>query len=743
MALRENLQEILDNYKSARKDSFSTSHPICQNFKAFSRSLGNTTLLESFPTIKVDWSNGKGNWATVPWIVLLDHRVTTTTQEGVYCVLLFREDMSGVYLTFNQGVTNLHKKLGTKESKRILEDKAELIQNKCQNLINYDFYLNNNIDLRTSSHLGKRYIFSTIAHKFYETHNIPSDEIILNDLEQLLTSYSEYIQNMNEILSGDNQTMNDQDSLSANSSERSSALNLILYGPPGTGKTYSAIRHAVKICDGEIPVDENEFSQRFKELLESDQISMVTFHQSYGYEEFVEGIRPVLIDGGDGGPGEVFGDGIQYECRDGIFKKLCLLAKDSPLSSVQSGNFDLAAANVWKMSLGNTLIPDQAFVYDDCIKNNYILLGYGEGLDFSKCNNREEVRDKLRGNNPDIKDNDYHITSVNIFKNKVKNDDLVIISDGNRKFRAIGQVVGDYQFLSKNEYGQMRPVKWLAVFEESLPREKIIKKVFSQATIYQLHNKILKIDELSEFLSPKFNKVAKNHVLIIDEINRGNVSKVLGELITLLEPDKRLGAPNEIILTLPYSGELFGVPANIYIIGTMNTSDRSIAFIDSALRRRFEFIEMLPDLDVIKNAIGSGGKINEVSILDLLKSLNQRIELIYDRDHQIGHSYFMKAKSLFDLRAIFLSEIIPLLQEYFYSDWDKVCQILGCPYDLETGEILRENNFPMIQASMLTAMDSLGFELDEVENSFRYEINPEFVSADENALIEFFNGVLK
>ncbi|MBT5469708.1 MAG: hypothetical protein HOK41_03805, partial [Nitrospina sp.] len=330
---------------------------------------------------------------------------------------------------------------------------------------------------------------------------------------------------------------------------RESPLNLIYYGPPGTGKTYNAIRQAVKICDGKPLDDENEFSQRLKELLGSDQISMVTFHQSYGYEEFVEGIRPVLFEGGDGGSGEPLGDGIQYECRDGIFKKLCLLAKESPSSSVQPENLDLTDANVWKMSLGNTLIPDQAFIYDDCIKNNYILLGYGEGLDFSECNNREEVRDKLRGNNPDIKDNDYHITSVNIFKNKVKIDDLVIISDGNRKFRAIGQIVGDYQFFSESEYGQMRPVKWLAIFDESLPREKIIKKVFSQATIYQLHNKILKIDGLSDLLSPKSNKLAKNYVLIVDEINRGNVSKILGELITLLEPDKRLDAPNEIIVT--------------------------------------------------------------------------------------------------------------------------------------------------------------------------------------------------
>lgn len=518
-------------------------------------------------------------------------------------------------------------------------------------------------------------------------------------------------------------------------------LNLIFYGPPGTGKTYNAIRHAVKICDGECPEDDKLSSSRFRELQEMDRISMVTFHQSYGYEEFVEGIRPVLDDGGDTGLAEPISNQIQYECRDGIFKRLSLLAKESPDTIIEQASFDLEKTNIWKMSLGNTLDSEQAFVYEDCINKKIILLGYGSGLDFSGCNDREAVKNKLKESNPDIKDNDYNITSINIFKNKIKNGDLVIISDGNRKFRAIGEVVGEYQFVSENEYGQMRPVKWLVVYDESLPREKILKKVFSQATIYQLKGKILKIDALKELLSGENREKVKNYVLIIDEINRGNVSKILGELITLIEPDKRLGAQNEIMVTLPNSGDPFGVPENLFIIGTMNTADRSIAFIDSALRRRFEFKEMLPDLNVIRKNIGHDGEINGISILALLNTLNQRIELIYDRDHQIGHSYFFNANSLVDLRKVFLTEIIPLLQEYFFSDWNKVCQILGCPYDLETGRPLKENNSPMIKVSMLKASESFGFESDEVDNLFRYEINTEFVSANEAILKSFFNGV--
>jgi len=534
----------------------------------------------------------------------------------------------------------------------------------------------------------------------------------------------------------------DEKDMDNNQASKNYPLNLILYGPPGTGKTYNAIRHAIKICDGGFPEDDKLVSSRFKELQEIDRISMVTFHQSYGYEEFVEGIRPVLSDEGDSGLGESFGDRIKYECRDGIFKKLSLMAKESPGNYVDPSNLDIEKTNIWKMSLGNTQDPEQAFVYGECIENNFILLGYGEGLDFTDCNDRGAVKIKLQEINPVIKNNDYHITSVHAFKNKMKVGDLVIISDGNTKFRAIGQVVGEYQYMAERDYGQMRPVKWLVTYDDSLPREKILKKVFSQATIYQLQNQVLKLDGLRELLSGKKNKNAKNYVLIIDEINRGNVSKVLGELITLLEPDKRLGAQNELMVTLPYSGEQFGVPGNLYIIGTMNTADRSIAFIDTALRRRFEFMEMLPDLAIIKKNNSNEGKLNNISIVDLLSTLNQRIEIVYDKDHQIGHSYLLNVNSLSNLRRIFLSEIIPLLQEYFYSDWNKICLILGCPYDLESGNLLKENNFPIISITTLKESELLGNENDDYEKSFGYEINSSFKRANEEELKDYFKSIL-
>ncbi|MDR2926024.1 MAG: AAA family ATPase [Azoarcus sp.] len=169
-----------------------------------------------------------------------------------------------------------------------------------------------------------------------------------------------------------------------------------------------------------------------------------------------------------------------------------------------------------------------------------------------------------------------------------------------------------------------------------------------------------------------------NRIFIIDEINRGNISKIFGELITLIEPSKRIGAKEEQKVKLPYSGKDFGVPDNVYIVGTMNTADRSIALIDTALRRRFTFVEMLPDSSVLKDVCVGG--VDGLDISKMLGTLNKRITVLLDREHTIGHSYFLPLKtdkSIERLAKIFKGEIIPLLQEYFHDDYEKIRLVLG------------------------------------------------------------------
>ena len=436
-------------------------------------------------------------------------------------------------------------------------------------------------------------------------------------------------------------------------------LNQILYGPPGTGKTYSAIKKALEIIEGNASNDKS----KFKSYVENGQIKFVTFHQSYGYEEFVEGIKPILNNDEADNDKE-----IKYDIEDGIFKKLCKMAKSIEGKANKTLEFN-ENVNFWKMSLGNSQKPDEDIVFKYCIENNVVLLGFGDYQNFSDCENIKQILEKMKKETVD-----FSARAINRLKNEIKNGDIILVSLGNKKLRAVARVIGEYEFLVQDEldsFVQARRVEWIFVPDKPIDYDKFLYKQFIQKSIYNIKYN-LKIDEFKQIFTKDSQKIEKNYVLIIDEINRGNISKIFGELITLIEPSKRLGADDEIMVELPYSKEKFGVPSNLYIIGTMNTADRSIALMDTALRRRFEFVEMMPEYDNLNKI-----NIEDINIGEMLKAINERIEYLYDRDHTIGHAYFINVSDLKTLANVFKNKILPLLQEYFYDDWEKIRLVLG------------------------------------------------------------------
>ena len=446
-------------------------------------------------------------------------------------------------------------------------------------------------------------------------------------------------------------------------------INQILYGPPGTGKTYTTIAKAIEIIRGK-KVGEEEINdeekrkalkKQFDEYVQSGQIKFVTFHQSYGYEEFVEGLKAYTED-----------KNIHYRVEDGIFKEICKRIKE------------YKEHKKWK-------VPQIS----------------------------EDRFDKLY----DI----YAANLPNYAKNETSNKKLKT-SDGYEFYLYKNTAKGIEARSASSADGNPMPMS-----KDSLKKILFDQNNSKSSYRYGTHPDAVLEDMLSTM----------PYVLIIDEINRGNISKIFGELITLIEPSKRLGADDEIIVELPYSKEKFGVPSNLYIIGTMNTADRSIALMDTALRRRFEFVEMMPQpelLGTIKVKYKDKDKdkdINpkeiEIDFTTMLKTINERIEYLYDRDHTIGHAYFLPLKggaNISELASIFKNKILPLLQEYFYDDWEKIRLVLGDNQKEKNKKINSDDKQEKNETAFITkeeknASDLFGEEIEDMKVKVSYGINHE------------------
>ena len=448
----------------------------------------------------------------------------------------------------------------------------------------------------------------------------------------------------------------------------------IYYGPPGTGKTYNTISKSLEICG--YPTtgkSSSELQVEFQRRIKEGQIVFTTFHQSLSYEDFVEGIRPKTTnsDGESVDDGEK-GRDIVYQVEPGIFRQICEKARKG-ISVARKFTWS-NNVNIFKMSLGGK--KDQE-THSYCLEEEVIALGWGGSSDLSSLsqqNYTEEFRTKFASL---YEQNQFHEKFSRAFIHKLQVGDIVFISKGNHEIDAIGRVIGDYEYDPSRDIGYVhfRKVEWLAKDIGCHP-DIFLDVCVSQMTIYQFKDKDIKHDELNAFFlkNNRSNLTTPNHVLIIDEINRGNVSAIFGELITLLEENKREDSTEALSVRLPYSRDNFSVPSNLYILGTMNTADRSVEALDTALRRRFHFKEFLPNPSVLK---AHCKPVDGIHLDLLLKKINERIEHLIDRDHTIGHSYFLTVKTMSDLQRVFQNQVIPLLQEYFYSDYGKVGLILG------------------------------------------------------------------
>ncbi|WP_237362113.1 AAA family ATPase [Rhizobium gallicum] len=470
--------------------------------------------------------------------------------------------------------------------------------------------------------------------------------------------------------------------------------NLILYGPPGTGKTYATAWEAVRLCLGDAVAEtlsnnRDALMAEYHRLVGEGRIEFITFHQSMAYEDFVEGRQPTT--GSDEGE-EGTSAGFRLETVPGIFRRIAKRAETGLGKKAISNRITTEGRQIYKMSVGFSRDAGDQELFEEVIEGGYTVLDW-EDIDWSdpRYEKAEEIlktceaQGKIEG---PVSLQSGQVSITDTFRNRLKAGDIIIVSKGNRLIRAIGEVTGPYEYHPRPEgrFGHRRDVQWLWHDPAGVPVTEIYDGNFTMRSLYGLNNARLNIPVLERYMNSAITEIDADvereaFVLIIDEINRANISKVFGELITLLEPDKRLGQPNALKVHLPYSRDEFGVPANLHIIGTMNTADRSIALLDTALRRRFTFRELMPDVDELRRALTTrqldAGNLDGIDLCKLLLKINERIEYLFDREHQIGHAYFTSCRSRADVEDVMRHKIIPLLAEYFYEDWSKVAAVLG------------------------------------------------------------------
>lgn len=434
------------------------------------------------------------------------------------------------------------------------------------------------------------------------------------------------------------------------------SLNRILYGPPGTGKTFHTVDEALSILDSEFLQanfnNRTALKERFDELVADEDIRFVTFHQSFCYEDFVEGLRPVPDAAGN----------LTYKVEPGVFKSLCDSAAVADLAFVEAqASEGVTSAEAVKLEAGEAL------------------------------------------------GDTYRI-------GKVTPDVVIVEKKGGTSVPFTWELLNELTELVRSGSITLDDIRTKNVFKKA-PNLKLEKYLVNgyETILHRLIALTLNASATSGASASDVLRKGRPKVLIIDEINRGNVSRIFGELITLIEDSKRSGNSEALQVTLPYSKKPFGIPNNVYLIGTMNTADRSLSGLDIALRRRFTFKEMPPQPDLL-----NGINVGDINIAKLLRSMNDRIEVLLDRDHCLGHTYFLKLKeepTLNKLATIFREEVMPLLEEYFFEDWERIHFVLN-----DHRKIIPEHQFVSRPANNAVAL--FGGEAADRFQDNRWVINP-------------------
>ncbi len=421
-------------------------------------------------------------------------------------------------------------------------------------------------------------------------------------------------------------------------------LNLILYGPPGTGKTWQTVNYAVGIIENRSPEElalekRQTLRARFEHYLAQGQIIFVTFHASFSYEDFVEGIKPLTTASGE----------LSYQIEDGIFKVLCKQARQCVLEVLLREQ----PQEQRKMQFNQLYRAFLEFLKSERFRHFEMHDGQEVYLHQIQKNGNLSLRPAIA----------FHTYTI----------EKSILRKLFQQFPLVEDLPEAHQYIDRSIRGSESELYWvtfatLKQFEELYLQQKNTTAT-NEDTLYET------IEDMPLLPAHILNK-CKRYVLIIDEINRGNTASIFGELITLLEPDKREGNREALAVMLPYSKTFFSLPPNLYILGTMNTAGRSLEALDLALRRRFAFQEVPPDPNLI-NQLADKPVIRGIELAKLLETINRRIEWLLDREYRIGHSWLLQVDNLEDLRAVFAQRIIPMLQEYFFDDYAKIGLVLG------------------------------------------------------------------